>query len=65
MTKSVFKTEYSSYRKSVKIAYIGGLESFRTVLNSNELLKRIYLNSNYSLPISIKIWLYKNSQANY
>lgn len=60
MTKLVFKREYSLYRKNVKTAYNGGLESFRTALNSNKFLERIYLDRNFVLPVSLKIWAYKN-----
>ena len=68
MTKLVFKTEYSLYRKSIKIAYSGGLESFINTLNKNVFLKQIYLNRDFALPISMKIWAYKNkteSNINY
>ena len=60
MTKSVFKTEYSIYRKSIKIAHSGGLESFKNALNKNVFLKQIYLNRDFVLPISMKIWVHKN-----
>ena len=60
MTKSVFKTEYSIYRKGIKIAHSGGLESFKNALNKNVFLKQIYLNRDFALPISMKIWAHKN-----
>jgi hypothetical protein len=63
MTKIVFKREYSLYRKSVKNAYNGGLESYRNALNKNAFLKRIYLDRNFVLPISMKIWAYKNKKG--
>ena len=64
MTKSVFKTEYSLYRKSIKIAHSGGLESFINTLNKNVFLKQIYLNRDFVLPISMKIWAHKNKTDN-
>ena len=64
MTKSVFKTEYSIYRKNIKIAHSGGLESFRDALDKNVFLKQIYLNRNFVLPVSMKIWAYKNKTEN-
>ena len=64
MTKSVFKTEYSLYRKSIKIAHSGGLESFSDALDKNVFLKQIYLNRDFVLPISMKIWANKNKTNN-
>lgn len=64
MTKSVFKTEYSIYRKNIKIAHSGGLESFINTLNKNVFLKQIYLNRDFALPISMKIWAHKNKTGN-
>lgn len=60
MTKSVFKSEYSFYRKNVRASYSGGLESFRIALNTNQFLRRIYLDREHVLPVSMKIWAYKN-----
>jgi len=59
--KQTFKAKYSSYRKSVGTAYNSGLESFRTTLNGDAFLKRIYLNRELNLPVSMKIWAYKNN----
>ena len=64
MTKSVFKTEYSIYRKSIKIAHSVDLESFKNALNKNVFLKQIYLNRDFVLPTSMKIWAYKNKTNN-
>ena len=64
MNKSVFKTEYSIYRKGIKIAHSDGLESFRDALNKNVFLKQIYLNRDFVLPISMKIWAHKNKTDN-
>ena len=60
MTKSVFKTEYSLYRKSIKITRSDSIESFRDAINRNVFLKQIYLNRDFVLPTSLKIWAYKN-----
>ena len=64
MTKSVFKTEYSIYRKGIKITHSGGLKSFSDALNKNVFLKQIYLNRDFVLPISMKIWAHKNKTNN-
>ena len=64
MTKSVFKTEYSIYRKGIKIAHSVDLESFKNALNKNVFLKQIYLNRDFVLPVSMKIWAYKNKTNN-
>ena len=62
MTKITFKKEYSIYRNSVKNAYNGGLESYKNTLNKNVFLKQIYLDRNFVLPVSMKIWAYQNKK---
>lgn len=61
MQKSVFKKEYSLYRKALNQSFYKGKEAYLLALKSNHFFRDILLSKSLNKPVSLKIWLYINS----
>ena len=59
LTKKQFKSQYSNYRKRLNDSYFLGKDAFIKQMNSNSIFREV--STKMERPVSIKIWLHKNS----